>query len=172
MSGVRAFILWCMIGWQGSFIRPHTGRVKEGLCVSRICGFLVLPRVHSLVPRLPVVRRAWWRRLNPQHVILLPKSPRFLEQGLYLSFAFSFASFHTLTPVKVAFITHGWWSTPWGCGHLHLLAPTDGANVDAESTGRNTSPFFPAKDVWIGCPNTPSEAQFRKWKPVSEVAPF
>ena len=33
-------------------------RVREGLCVSRICDLLVLPRVRSLAPRFSVVRRA------------------------------------------------------------------------------------------------------------------
>ena len=57
-SGVRAFILWCVIRWQGSFIRPYTVHVREGLCVSGVCCLLVLPGVCLLAPRLPIAGRA------------------------------------------------------------------------------------------------------------------
>ena len=42
-----------------------------------------------------------------------------------------------------------------------FVVPTDGANVDAKSTGNNVFPLFPAKAFRTGCLDTPSKAQVR-----------
>ena len=43
-----------------------------------------------------------------------------------------------------------------------FVLPTDGANVDVTwSTRSDASPFFPKKDVWTSCPDTPFEAQVK-----------
>ena len=43
---------------------------------------------------------------------------------------------------------------------------------EAKSTGNNVSPFFPIKDVQIGYPDTPFEAQVKLLKSTFEVSPF
>ena len=53
-----------------------------------------------------------------------------------------------------------------------FVVPTDGVNVDAKSTGNNAFPLFPAKVVRTGCPDTPSKAQVRWFKPISKVSLF
>ena len=92
-----------------------------------------MPRVCSLVSWSVVTRRFWGWNLDSQHLVFLLEFPRFLEQGLYLPFAFLLSSFHALMLVKITFITHSWWTTSWGCGHLRKgesRVPTDGANVE------------------------------------------
>lgn len=47
-----------------------------------------------------------------------------------------------------------------------------GRTVDVRSTGSNASPIFSTKDVRRGYPDTPSEAQVKRLKPISEVPSF
>ena len=136
---------------------------------------IIMSGVCPLAPWQLVARRPWGQDLDPQHIVFLPESPCFLEQGLHLSLAFLLSSFHAFTSIKIIFITHGWWTAPWGCGHLRkslshrrrqcwcrvplevLYLP----DVDAQSTKRDASFYSPTKDVRTSCPNTPSEALVR-----------
>ena len=116
-------------------MRPLITHIKGDPYGSRIRYPLVKPRVCPLTSQSLVVRGSRGWDLDPQHIVFFSKPPCFLEQGLHFPFAFHLSSFHGYTPIKIAFISHGWRTASGRCGHpCQCYFPHTAPMLRAEAT--------------------------------------